>query len=175
MDNWLIWLIFGLLLAALVGFLVFTFIRDKLKNKKLAQKRAELKRATIKSSKQLAIRIYTMIEESEKLVQSVRPGESKLKMKHVNKTSRDFLKNIYDSKAFKTIYIDSSESDPKFSLNLKTLIDRNSNLWFKYNQEEIKYFKNFHDELKEDEKFLEIKQDALNIIYDEFLEKAKNE
>lgn len=163
-NNWTIWLIFGLLLAALIGFLVFSFFKDKIKNRKIAQKRYELRRATIKTSKELAIRIYTLIEINNKYVKEIVPGRSKIKMKEINFKARNFLKQIYDSKAFKTIYIDSDDTDPKYAKNLKNLIDQKSNLWNKYCNEEIEYFKKLHNELNDDERFELIKNEALNDI-----------
>lgn len=173
-QNWVVWVVFGLLLCLLVGFLVFSFIKDKRKNRRLAQKRAELRRATIRSSKELAIRIYTLIQFNQEKIKEIVPGESKIKMKHVNFTAKKFLKDIYESKVFKTIYIESTESDPNYSRNIKTLIDTKSNLWNKYCQNEIKYFESFHNELLEDEKFQTIKENAnkdINIHFEEVLKK----
>lgn len=167
-QNWVIWIIFGLLLALLIGFLVFSFVKDKMKNKRLVQKRLELKRATIRTSKELAIKIYTLIELNDKWVNEVDPGKSALKMKDVNFVSRSILKDIYDSKAFKTIYIDSEDTDPKYAKNIKNLIERKSNLWNKYCQGEIEYFKKFHDELINDEKFETIKNESTKDIIETF-------
>lgn len=158
--DWIIWLVFGLLLAALVGFLVFTFFRDKRKNKKIIAKRIELKRATVKTSKQLAIRIYTLILLKDEFLQEVVPGRSKVKMKNVNYTCRKFLKEIYDSKAFRTIYIESKDSDPNFAKNMNNLINENSNLWDKKCKNEIAYFENFFNQLKSEENFDTIKSEA---------------
>lgn len=174
MNNWVVWLIFGLLIVGLVGFLVFSFIKDKRKNKKIIQKRIELRRATAKTSKELAIRIYTLIEMNDEFLKEVQPGFSKVKMKNVNATSRNFLKEIYDSKAFKTLYIESDEADPMYSKNIKNLIDTSSNLWTKYCQEEILYFKKFHDELKGDAIFEIIKNEAKNTIRANFDREVKN-
>ncbi len=167
------WLVFGILLALLVGFLVFSWVRDRNKNKKILTKRVELKRATIKASKELAIRIYAMIEMNEKYLSEVNPGFSKVKMKNVTATSRNFLKDIYDSKPFKVLYIESDETDPQYSINLKKLIDTNSNLWEKYCSNEIEYFKKFYKELEGDDKFQEIKDEALKSI-NEVFEKEVN-
>ena len=173
MDSWVTWLIFGLLIAALVGFLLFTFIKDKRKNRKITEKRIELRRATVKTSKELAIRIYTLIRLNEDFIKEVKPGSSKIKMKNVTTTCRNFLKDIYDSKAFKVIYIESDEADPDYALNLKKLIDTNSNLWSKYCLNEIKYFENFHNELKNDEKFDELVKESEKLIKEAFDEEVK--
>lgn len=172
MDQWLIWVIFGALLALLVGFLVFTFVKDKRKNAKIIKKRYELKRSMERTSKELAIRIYTLIEFNDELVQNVKPGSSSLKMKDVNYFSRKFLKDIYDSKAFKTLYIQTEETDPNYSKNLKNLIDTKSNLWDKRTPLEIDYFKKMHDQLSEDAKFSTIKEDSQKTI-NEYFEKIK--
>ena len=173
MQNWAIWIVFGVILAALIGFLVFSFVRDKRKNMKITQKRMELKRETIKASKKLAIRIYTLVELIQQWLTEVKPGSSKLKMRHVNAIARIFLKNIYDSKEFKIIYIDSEEADPDYARNLKMLIDHNSNMWSKYCAKEIEYFKKFYDELKDDKDFNEIKEDATKIITEIYNEEIK--
>lgn len=159
-QNWVIWIVFGLLIALLVGFLLFSYLNDKRKNRRLAQKRIELKRATVKTSKELAIRIYTLIQFNQKLVDEVKPGHSNLKMKDVNFFARQFLKKIYDSKAFKTIYVEPEDADQTYGQNMKTLIDRKSNLWQKYCPAEISYFEKLHNELLEDEKFSLIQMEA---------------
>lgn len=173
-QNWVVWLIFGLLLALLVGFLVFSYVKDKRKNRRLAQKRAELKRATMKSSKELAIKIYTLIQFNNQKIIEIRPGQSDMKMKHINFTAKKFLKDIYESKVFKTIYLDSSDADPDYAKNLKNLIDRKSNLWNKYCQNEMNYFKRFHDELISDDKFKAIEDEANKEINNYFKEVLKN-
>ena len=106
MNSTATWIIFGLLFAAIVGFLLFTFLNDKWKKNKMMKKRIELRRATSKTSKELAIRIYTLIEINNEYVNKVIPGTSKIKMRNVNLASRSFLKDIYDSKSFKVLYID---------------------------------------------------------------------
>lgn len=108
--------------------MLFSYINDRRKNLKLAQKRLELKRATAKTSKELAIRIHLLIEFNQQQVDQVRPGQSKIKMRDVNFFARQFLKRIYDSKAFKTIYIDAADADPDYARHIKTLIDKKSNL-----------------------------------------------
>lgn len=168
LENWATWLIFGLLILALVGFLLFTFLKDKRKNRKIAEKRIELRRATVKASKELAIKIYTLIEINKELIDQVKPGTSKIKMKDVTNSSRIFLKEIYDSKTFKVIYIESDEADPQYAINLKKLIDTNSNLWYKYCNDEIKYFKNLNDQLINDSKYEELLKESKEMIMDNF-------
>lgn len=168
MNSIATWIIFGLLFAAIVGFLLFTFLNDKWKKNKIMKKRIELRRATSKTSKELAIRIYTLIEINNEYVNKVIPGISKIKMRNVNLASRSFLKDIYDSKSFKVLYIDSDDADPLYSQNMKNLIDTKSNLWNKYCSNAIQYFKKFHDELRNDENFEIIKDDSQKIINDYF-------
>ena len=168
MNSTATWIIFGLLFAAIVGFLLFTFLNDKWKKNKIMKKRIELRRATSKTSKELAIRIYTLIEINNEYVNKVIPGISKIKMRNVNLASRSFLKDIYDSKSFKVLYIDSDDADPLYSQNMKNLIDTKSNLWNKYCSNAIHYFKKFHDELRNDENFEIIKADSQKIINDYF-------
>lgn len=169
MGQWPTFLVFGLLFAALISFLLFTFFKDKKKNKKILEKKLELRRATARTSKELAIRIYTLIEMNDEYIKQIQPGISKMKMKHINNLCRNFLKEIYDSKAFKVLYIESNEADPQYSKSLKELIDQKSNLWNKYCQKDILYFKKFHDELKNDDNFETIKNDS-KIEIQKFLE-----
>ena len=173
-NNWVIWVIFGLLILLLVGFLVYSYLNERKKNRRLAQKRLELKRATVKTSKELAIRIYHLIEFNQEQVNSIVPGQSTIKMKEINFFARQFLKKIYDSKAFKTIYIDPEDADPVYAANIKVLIDKKSNLWTKYCSEQIDYFKRLHDELLNDENFSLLKNEAINDIQKFFNEVVKN-
>ena len=93
--------------------------------KKLISKNVKL---TPKTTKELSIRIYSLIEMNEEMLKEVVPGVSKIKMKNVNNTCKKFLKDIYDSKAFKVLYIDSNETNPLYAANIKKLIDTSSNL-----------------------------------------------
>lgn len=173
-NNWVIWVIFGLLILLLIGFLLYSYLNERKKNRRLAQKRLELKRATIKTSKELAIRIYHLIQFNEEQVNLIIAGQSTVKMKEINFFSRQFLKKIYDSKAFKTIYIDPEDADPVYATNIKFLIDKKSNLWNKYCSNQIDYFKKLHDELFNDDNFDLLKNEAINDIQNFFNEVVKN-
>ena len=96
MGNTISYVIIGVLIFFLVAFLVFTYIKDKNKNKKIIEKKAELRRATSKTTKELSIRIYSLIEMNEQMLKEVVPGVSEIKMKNVNNTCKKFLKDIYD-------------------------------------------------------------------------------
>ena len=169
-NNWVIWVIFGLLIVLLIGFLLYSYLNERRKNRRLAQKRLELKRATIKTSKELAIRIYYLIEFNQNQVDAIIPGQSNIKMKEINFFARQFLKKIYDSKAFKTLYIEPEDADSIYANNIKILIEKKSNLWAKYCPEQIAYFKKLHDELLDDEKFDLLKNEAIQDINNFFNE-----
>ncbi|MBR2055680.1 MAG: hypothetical protein IJ970_01340 [Mycoplasmataceae bacterium] len=164
MGNTISYVIIGVLIFFLVAFLVFTYIKDKNKNKKIIEKKAELRRATSKTTKELSIRIYSLIEMNEQMLKEVVPGVSEIKMKNVNNTCKKFLKDIYDSKAFKVLYIDSNETNPLYAANIKKLIDTSSNLWSKYCQEQIEFFKKINDELIEDQNFEKTQNESKELI-----------
>ena len=98
------------------------------------------------------------------MLKKVVPGVSKIKMKNVNNTCKKFLKDIYDSKAFKVLYIDSNEINPLYAVNIKKLIDTSSNLWNKHCKEQLEFFKKINDELIEDPNFEKIKNESKDLI-----------
>ena len=101
---------------------------------------------------------------NEQMLKEVVPGVSEIKMKNVNNTCKKFLKDIYDSKAFKVLYIDSNETNPLYAANIKKLIDTSSNLWSKYCQEQIEFFKKINDELIEDQNFEKTQNESKELI-----------
>lgn len=170
MGDWWIWVLFAAIIAALVGFLIYSFVRDKKKNRNTTKQILELKIKTSQSSKELSLKISMTIDENEKMIKKVIPGKSKINMQSVNRASKDLLQQIYESKVFKTIYINSSDVDENFAINLKKIIDTKSNLWSKYCAKEIEYFKNFDSELSQEENFDDLKQKTLEIIKNKYIE-----
>lgn len=172
MDGWVMWLVMGLLVGVMIIFLGFSFFRDKKKNKVIIYKKIELKNITDKTSKDISLRINTIVEVNNMKILNFVPSIGVLTMKEINSISKNMLKEIYKSNLFKKIYL-ADDYDPEFADSLKILIDTKSNHWNKRCEKEIKYFLELEESLKSDEKYSEIKNDILNKVNEKF-EKTTN-
>ncbi|MGL5357885.1 MAG: MHJ_0274 family protein [Metamycoplasmataceae bacterium] len=167
MDNWIVWLIMGLLIALLVGFMVFSFLKDKKRNKEIFKKKLELKRVTEKNTKVISVKVTMIIEKNKQELESFISSIGNKKMKDINNASRDLLKNIRNSKEFKLIYI-KGESNPLMVSNLDALINVKSNLWEKKCKENIVFFSLLNEELKNDPFYETIVQEEKEKIDNRF-------
>lgn len=167
MDGWVMWLVMGLLVSVMIFFLAISYFRDKKKNKVVIYKKIELKNITEKTSKEISLRINTIVEINNKHLIEFVPSIGKLKMMEINTISRDLLKEIYNSNIFKKIFLDPTY-DQEFSINLKKLIDIKSNHWNKKCESELKYFLNLENDLKTDDKYEQLKNDILKKVSDKF-------
>ncbi|MGL5520341.1 MAG: MHJ_0274 family protein [Metamycoplasmataceae bacterium] len=167
MDNWIVWLIMGLLIALLVGFMVFSFLKDKKRNKEIFKKKLELKRVTEKNTKVISVKVTMIIEKNQQELDNFVSSIGNKKMKDINNASRDLLKNIRNSKEFKLIYI-KGEANPLMVSNLDALIDVKSNLWEKKCKENIVFFSLLNEELKNDPLYETIVQEEKEKINNRF-------
>ncbi|MGL4183579.1 MAG: MHJ_0274 family protein [Metamycoplasmataceae bacterium] len=167
MDNWIVWLIMGLLIALLVGFMVFSFLKDKKRNKEIFKKKLELKRVTEKNTKVISVKVTMIIEKNKQELENFISSIGNKKMKDINNASRDLLKNIRNSKEFKLIYI-KGESNPLMVSNIDALINVKSNLWEKKCKENIEFFSLLNEELKNDPSYQTIVQEEKEKIDNRF-------
>ncbi|MGL5732824.1 MAG: MHJ_0274 family protein, partial [Metamycoplasmataceae bacterium] len=151
-TSWVMWLIMGLLVGVMIFFLGFSYYRDKKKNKIIIYKKIELKNITEKTSKEISLRINTIVEVNNEKVENFVPSIGELTMKEINTISKDMLKDIYKSNLFKKIYL-AEDYDPEFADNLKSLIDQKSNHWNKKCTKELEYFLNLENELKNTDQY----------------------
>lgn len=165
--GWVMWLVLGLLVGVMIFFLGFSYYRDKKKNKIVIYKKIELKNITEKTSKEISLRINTIVEVNQEKIDNFVPSIGVLTMKEINTISKDMLKDIYKSNLFKKIYL-AEDYDPEFADNLKKLIDQKSNHWSKKCADELKYFLNLEEQLKNDEKYFEIKAEILEKVNAKF-------
>ena len=156
--GWVMWLVMGLLVGVMIFFLGFSYFRDKKKNKIVIYKKIELKNITAKTSKDISLRINTIVEINQEKIDQFVPSIGILTMKEINTIAKEMLKDIYKSNLFKKIYL-ADDYDPEFADRLKTLIDVKSNHWSKKCVEELKYFLLLENELKTDDNYLQIKEE----------------
>lgn len=167
MPNVVIWIIFGILIAVLVGFMVISWVRDKKKTKEITRKKIELRSKKAQKSKELAVRINLIIEKNEIEVKKVISQTSKFKMKNINFLSKSLLNKIKKDKIFKLLYVNSTQDDleeekqkgkkeeTEMAKNLDVLINTKSNMWKKSCQKEIEFFKKLDLEFQKSEEYQE--------------------
>ncbi|MGL5205196.1 MAG: MHJ_0274 family protein [Metamycoplasmataceae bacterium] len=172
-TGWVMWTVMGVIVAVMIFFLGFSYFRDKKKNKVIIYKKIELKNITDKTSKEISLRINTIVEVNQEKIDNFVPSIGDLTMKDINTISKDLLKNIYKSNLFKKIYL-AEDYDPEFADNLKSLIDQKSNHWNKRCTKELKYFLNLETELMNTEQYSQMKTEILQKVNEKFDENRKN-
>ncbi|MGL5205685.1 MAG: MHJ_0274 family protein [Metamycoplasmataceae bacterium] len=172
-TGWVMWLVMGLLVGVMIFFLGFSYYRDKKKNKIIIYKKIELKNITEKTSKEISLRINTIVEVNQEKIENFVPSIGELTMKEINTISKDLLKDIYKSNLFKKIYL-AEDYDPEFADNLKSLIDQKSNHWNKKCVKELEYFMNLENELKDIEQYSQMKAEILEKVNEKFNKKTRN-
>ncbi len=165
--GWVMWLVMGLLVGVMIFFLGFSYFRDKKKNKIVIYKKIELKNITAKTSKEISLRINTIVEVNQEKIDQFVPSIGILTMKEINTIAKEMLKDIYKSNLFKKIYL-ADDYDPEFADNLKILIDIKSNHWKKKCVEELKYFLSLEDDLKKDDNYVQIKEEIIEKVNAKF-------
>lgn len=165
MSNYVVWTIFGILIAILIVFMVISFYKDKKKNKEIIRKKIELKSKKGQKSKELSVRINLIIEKNEIEVAKVIALNSDFKMKNVNFISKNLLTKIKKDKMFKLLYVNPEELEEKekeeknlkeeseMSKNLDILISTKSNMWSKRCKDQIVFFKKLDADFQSSEEY----------------------
>ncbi|MGL5617643.1 MAG: MHJ_0274 family protein [Metamycoplasmataceae bacterium] len=171
-TGWVMWLVMGLLVGVMIFFLGFSYYRDKKKNKIMIYKKIELKNITEKTSKEISLRINTIVEVNHEKIENFVPSIGELTMKEINTISKDMLKDIYKSNLFKKIYL-AEDYDPEFADNLKNLINQKSNHWSKKCVRELEYFLNLEKELENTDQYAQMKAEILEKVNEKFNKNKK--
>ncbi|WP_322962395.1 hypothetical protein RRG39_02680 [Mycoplasmopsis cynos] len=129
-SSIIIWVILGVLVALLGIYFVYSWIKERIKNKKNKLAAAQLEKNSIIYWYELAIKIDYLIklnrEEQDKFIVSI----GKLKMRDLNNAAKETINEIMSSYEFKN-YISTNQKYSEFVNNLVILKDLNSNLWDK--------------------------------------------
>ncbi|MGZ9414090.1 MHJ_0274 family protein [Mycoplasma sp. 5370] len=142
MDQVTIWVIAGVLLALIIGVLLFQIISERIKRKKIKKEKAELNKIEQEVIEASVYKVNAIMEINDDFLKKFVVSVGDKKMKDIRSFAEKQLKEITHEKKYKKIFIHNKlERGTTIHQNILNLIENKSNLWSKKNQEEIKYFK----------------------------------
>ena len=103
MGGITLWIILGVLVGAVIIFLVVASILDRRKQKKLQAELEVHNEAVQKSSGEVAIFINELVERNNKLLEEFVPSVGELKMSDIRSKAREALKDLKHSEEFSLI------------------------------------------------------------------------
>ncbi|EFF41509.1 MHJ_0274 family protein [Mycoplasmopsis alligatoris] len=168
MDGMVMWIIFGVIIAALVIFFAYAAIKDSIKNKKIKKEKAEFELEAKNFYKKAIIKTNVIIEKNQKLLSEFQVSIGKYKMSELTDTTRDILSEQIKEKDFKMFLIKNPEY-ATFVQNYVNLMDTKSNNWLKNNKNELSYFEQLKTDL--DQEFFNQAQNELSFEIEEKYEK----
>lgn len=166
MNDMVIWIIFGSLILFLVGFMAYSFARDKKRNKELLKKKIELNKNKEKKSKEISVLINSIIKRNQLEVDKVSALNSKLKMKQVNQHSKKMLSDIRKEKIFKIMYLIREDNEKEHELvgYIDSLIATKSNMWVKKCNNSLKYFEDLDLKFQSNDEYETFKKESEELV-----------
>ncbi len=134
-NSPIMWIVLGALILIVVGFLVFTSIVERRKNKKLKAEKAKIDKIKESAIEHVSILINLIADFNSKKLKTFIPSVGKLKMSDINNLAKKELTNIENSDDIKYM----KEHDI-FLKHFYNLLKEKSNNWNKKQAESLKYF-----------------------------------
>lgn len=148
LDNTVIWIILGVFLALLIGFFIYSFIKEKIQRKKIKEAAELLKNEGEVFHREIVIKVNQLIRLNQEQLDNFEVSIGKYKMSDITLSAHNILKNYAASDSFKT-YITNEPKYKDFLINYVALKDNKSNLWANKQANEIKYFEKAFKSLPE--------------------------
>lgn len=150
-TGYLVWVIFGVIVALAAGFFLFTFIRDRKKKKQIREEKIRMKILSENAQLEIVLEINNLIEYSNKMLEEFVPSIGKLKMSMINEIPKDFLKKLIESKKY-IKYVKTQEDFIEFKNNTESLFKNKANTWAKVCEKELEFFKTKKADIEMNEK-----------------------
>ncbi|WBP83782.1 MHJ_0274 family protein [Mycoplasmopsis edwardii] len=148
-SSIIIWIILGVLIALLVAYFIYSWIKERIKKKKNKLAAIQMEKNSVIYWNEIAVKINELVklnrEKQENFVVSI--GE--FKMRELNNAASETLEEMMNEYEFKNFLI-SSEKYTNFVGNVRVLKDLNSNLWDKKLSNTVLKF--FEQEVEKSEK-----------------------
>ncbi|MGZ9755581.1 MHJ_0274 family protein [Mycoplasma sp. 246B] len=126
----IIWVIFGVVILALIGYFVYQSIKTKVENKRTKAAAAEYERNSKLYWYETTVKLNKLIDLNHQTHENFVVSIGEYKMSHINMATKSLLNDILDEYEFKNFII----QNPKFQKEvqeIQMLRDLNSNLWEK--------------------------------------------
>ncbi|CAM9104347.1 MHJ_0274 family protein [Mycoplasma marinum] len=149
MNGTWMWVVLGVLIAIVIGFLLMSAILDRKKHKKLKIENDRFKKIANEARGQVAILVNVLISKNEIKLKEFVPSVGKLKMSDINNLARDEFSKLEMTEGYKTIKND--ETAKEFLEHYTSISKEKSNNWAKKNKADIEYFRKFEDGLEKEE------------------------
>lgn len=164
MGKYTMWIVLAALILVVIGFLVFSSIWDRKKQKKIKIHQAKIKKDAHLNISRVAIWITAVVQEVQTQLKLFVPSIGKHKMSDINNIAKKELIKIKESREFKTIIVDK-ELYKTFVENIDILIKNKANLWQKKQMKVINFWKN--------QIGTSLTTDALKKVHDKFEKDTK--
>lgn len=122
------WILFGIIVAALVIYFIYSFIKDKIAKKRRKLKQIELINKTEQYKKHIVLRLHFLIKHNQKLIDEFVPSIGEYKMNYIVDTARKYLIEKQKESDFKELIIDNIDAKDIFT-NYTYLRDVRSTNW----------------------------------------------
>ncbi|QBF34654.1 hypothetical protein EG856_01820 [Mycoplasmopsis phocirhinis] len=128
MPSNTIWIIFGVVIALLITFFIYSAVKDRL-NKKKRKKRELMYKVNASSTKDLVvINLNLLYKKNQDLLKQFKPSVGEFKMSYIVDNARKYLLNLQTEADFKE-YIVSNPDTKKLLQHYAKLRDTRSTTW----------------------------------------------
>lgn len=170
--EYIVWVFFGLICVALIAYFIFSFIKDKKKQKKIRIQEKETEKKTHEKYQEYIFQINEVIDENKNLLDSFIASIGKMKMGEVTKKASLFLESIYNSRIYLAFFKDNLKYT-KFVKNLSVIAKTKSNLWEKKCQSQLSFFKEEKEKTTLDELTKPKLEKAIEIVKEHYYGKEQ--
>ncbi|MCP4336297.1 MAG: hypothetical protein GY679_00400 [Mycoplasma sp.] len=135
MQGMTMWIILGVLITIVIGFLFFSAILDKKKRKQEKEILKQQKQEESMAKGKVSILIGILVNLNNKKLEKFKPSIGKEKMSTINNYAKKELYRIKKDNLYKFI-----SKDPKILENFLIISKTKSNNWIKQCPKSIKFF-----------------------------------
>ncbi|WP_426461621.1 MHJ_0274 family protein [Mycoplasma hafezii] len=135
----IIWIVLGVLVLIIVVFFVYSWIKEKVDKKKIAQATQELKKETAIYWYELSTKLLALMDLNTEEQKNFKPSIGEHKMSELNLAAKRTLEKEIKSDRFQSCFRDT-EQHIAFVKTVFELKDTNSNLWDKKLPLDREYF-----------------------------------
>jgi Na+-transporting methylmalonyl-CoA/oxaloacetate decarboxylase gamma subunit len=136
------WIILGVLISVVVGFLIISAVLDKKKRKQASIKEKEAQESKKQARGRVAILANVIVKENQKKLKEFIPSIGQLKMSDINNLAKDALEQIQKLSCFVL-----AKEDEEFVNQFNLLLKNKSNNWLKQNKKQIIFMQKFEESL----------------------------
>ncbi|WP_051789146.1 MHJ_0274 family protein [Mycoplasma buteonis] len=138
-QNLILWIVLIILVLIIVFFFIFSWVKERIEKKKIAQATHELRKNTVIYWYELSCKLRELLEINSTEQEKFQPSIGKFKMSDLNTTARKLIEDEIKSDRFQACFQDTEEH-MAFVRTVFELKDTNSNLWDKKLPLDREYF-----------------------------------